>query len=409
MKIPVMKVGYILTTFPCRTETFAAREIEGLTKLSFIINVFAAANQGRAHPHTESMKVFYRPSLFSLEALLSIGYLCIKYPFALAKLLCLVLKVFATCRREAMSLISNIHTIGFFTKHLDEEDIFHIHAYFLSWPATIGLAISVATGRSFSISAHARDIFVEHGAIGLKVSHAKFLATCSQQGLEYLKANLPAKYHYKLRMCYHGIKISSEYSGLLGKCASKSNSNGTVIAVGRLVQKKGFEGLLRAFALVVRENPHYRLIIVGDGPGHKQLNDLIKQLTIKDQVELMGWQGHNVTLRLIKQATVLVAPSLLADDGDRDGIPNVIIEAFASGTPVIASGLEGISEVVEHCRTGLLVKPGNIAELASAIKELLNNKHLQNRLSQAAYETVIQRFDTSKNTRQLVELFLNAN
>ncbi len=409
MKKPAMKIGYILTTFPCRTETFAVGEIEGLCKFGFVAIVLAATSQGDAHTCAETMRVFYRPSLFSTEALLSIGYLPIRYPLALVKLLCLALKLLGACPREAVSLIGNLHTIGFFARHLDREEISHIHAYFLSWPAVIGLGLSAATGRSFSISAHARDIFVEHGAIKLKVSCAKFVTSCTQQGLKHLKANLPAQCHHKLHLCNHGIKIVSGCSEHGGKNISESECNDTVIAVGRLVQKKGFGELLKAFALVVQKKPDYRLRIVGNGPDQKQLTELIEQLALEDHVELLGWQGSDVTLRLIRQATVLVAPSLVADDGDRDGIPNVILEAFASGTPVIASRLDGISEVVEHRRTGLLVKPGNVTELASAIKELLNNKYLQSRLSQTAYKTVVQRFDSAKNTKQLAKLFIGTN
>lgn len=409
MKKPVMKIGYILTTFPGRTETFAAREIEGLRKLGFVITVLAATSQRHAHACVEDTEVFYRPSLFATEALLSIGYLSIRYPLALGRLLCVALRLLGACPREAMSLIGNLHTIGFFARHLDREAVSHIHAYFLSWPATIGLGLSAATGRSFSISAHARDIFVEHGAIKLKVSRAKFVTTCTRQGLKHLKASLPAQYHHKLRLCYHGIRMGSGCPDHGGKNISESKRNDTVIAVGRLVQKKGFGDLLRAFALVVRKKPHCRLMIVGDGSGQKQLNGLTEQLALKDHVELFGWQGHDLTLRLIEQATVLVAPSVISDDGDRDGIPNVILEAFASGTAVIASSLKGISEAVEHRRTGLLVKPGDVKELASAIKELLNSKKLQSQFSQTAYETAVQRFDSAKNTKQLAKLFISTN
>ena len=404
-----MKVGYILTTFPCRTETFAAGEIEGLGKLGFVITVFAATSQGHRPARSETMKVFYRPSLFSTEALLSIGYLFIRYPLALGKLLCLALRLICTCPREAVSLMANVHTIGFFARHFDSGAISHIHAYFLSWPATIGLGLSAATGRTFSIAAHARDIFVEHGAIELKISRAKFVTTCTQQGLKYLKANLPAKYHHKLRLSYHGTKIASGRPALGGKDTSKSNGQDTVIAVGRFIRKKGFAELLRAFDLVVRKKPHCRLMIVGDGPGRKQLAGVIKQLVLKDHVELLGWQDSDATLRLIRQADVLVAPSLIADDGDRDGIPNVILEAFAGGTPVVASELEGISEAVEHGRTGLLVEPGDVAGFALAIKELLDNRYLRSQLSQTAYKAAIQRFDSTQNTKELGRLFIGTN
>jgi glycosyltransferase involved in cell wall biosynthesis len=409
MKKPAMKIGYILTTFPCRSETFVNREIESMSILGFDISVFAAENQQYAYKCNSATNTFYRPSLFSIQSFLSIIYLTVRYPLALGKLLCLGVKLIRACPREAVSLIGNIHTISFFAKHLDREAISHIHAYFLSWPAVIGLALSVTTGRSLSISAHARDIFIEHGAIKLKASRAKFITTCTKQGLEHLKANLPTKYHHKLILSYHGIRIASECPSQSGTNISEFKPNSTVIAVGRLIPKKGFEILLRAFDLVVQKKPHCRLMIIGDGPGQKQLTGLIRQLRLDNHVELLGWQKHDATLRLIRQATVLVAPSLVAEDGDRDGIPNVILEAFACGTPVIASNLEGISEVVEHRRTGMLVEPGDILGLTSAIRELLLNRCLQSRLSQTAYETAAQRFDSMKNVQQLAKLFININ
>lgn len=409
MRTPVTKIGYILTTFPCRTETFAFKEIDGLCKSGFAVTVFGATSQRQLPMYADTIKVFYRPDLFSMEALLSISYLSVRYPLALGKLFYLVFKLLRTCSREAVSLVGNIHTIGFFARHLDSGAITHIHAYFLSWPATIGMALSTITRRSFSISAHARDIFVEHGAMELKISRANFVTVCTQQGLEYLKASLPAKYHHKIHLNYHGIRVVPGLPGCDGKSASKSKRDDTVIAVGRLIPKKGFGNLVRAFNRVVQEKPGCRLAIVGDGPERKRLTGLTEQLNLKNHVEFLGWQDSDATLCLIRQSTVLVAPSLIADDGDRDGIPNVILEAFACGTPVIASRLEGISEAVEHRVTGLLVEPGDIVELASAIEELLEDGHLQCRLSRRGYETAIQRFDSAENTKQLSRLFTGTN
>ena len=404
---PVIKVGYILTTFPCRTETFAIREIDGLRKSGFAITVFGVV--GQRPVCADTIKVFYRPKLFSIETLLSISHLSFKYPRALKILIYLVFKLIRTCPREAVSLIGNIHTIGFFAKHLDNEAISHIHAYFLSWPSTIAMALSTITRRSFSISAHARDIFVEHGAMELKISHANFVTVCTRQGLEYLKANLPAKYHHKLHLNYHGIRVASGLPDFDGKSAYESKRNDIVIAVGRLIPKKGFAILVRAFNRVVQEKSQCRLVIIGDGPERKRLVGLTEQLNLKNHVEFLGWQDFDATLRLIRQSTVLVAPSLISDDGDRDGIPNVILEAFACSTPVIASRLEGISEAVEHRVTGLLVGPGDVVELASAIDELLDDRYLYRQLSRRAYESVIQRFNSTENTKKLSRLFTNTN
>ena len=404
-----MKIGYIVTTFPSRTETFAIREIEGLRKLGFVVIVLAATSHKQPNKSTAANKIYYRPFRFSAAAFLSVCYLFIRHPLALGRLLHLVLLILRECPREAVSLIGNLHTIGFFARHIERESISHIHSYFLNWPAIIGLGLSAVTNRPFSISAHARDIFVEQGALKLKTSRAKFVTTCTRQGLKHLKASLPAEYHTKLYLCYHGIRTLAEYFEHNNENTPKSECYNTIAAVGRMVRKKGFIELIKAFALVVREKPNCRLMIVGNGPGQKQLIELIEQLALKDNVELLGWQISDTTLQIIKHATILVAPSLIAEDGDRDGIPNVILEAFASCTPVIASNLDGITEVVEHYKTGLLVEPGDIPALASAIKRLLDNRNLQNRLSQMAYKTVVESFGFIKNTKQLADLFINTN
>ena len=217
-----------------------------------------------------------------------------RYPLALGRLLYLAIELIRACPHEAIFLIGNLHTIGFFARNFDRQEISHIHAYFLNWPAIIGLALSVVTGRSYSISAHARDIFVEHGAIKLKVSHAKFITTCTRQGLEYLKEHLPLKYHSKLCLNYHGIRIVSEYPDQEKTNLPEMKCRNTVVAVGRLVPKKGFEYLLKAFALVIRKKPECKLIIVGDGPGQKQLIELIKHLTLI--VMKIFWDLKSITL-----------------------------------------------------------------------------------------------------------------
>lgn len=405
MKNPVTKISYILTTFPCRSETFAAREMEALGVLGCDITILAAEGQQRPHDLNIVTEILYRPPVFSSQAFLSVGYLLTRYPLAIVELLYLAIRLILRCPHEAVSLVSNIHTIGFFAKNLDRKAISHIHAYFLNWPAIIGLALSIVTGRSYSISAHARDIFVEHGAIKLKAFHAKFVTACTRQGLEYLRALLPLKYHKKLCLNYHGIKIASDDPDQKKSILSEMKLNNTAIAVGRLVPKKGFDNLLRAFALVIKKKSNCKLMIVGDGPEKKQLIVLMRSLSLEYHVELLGWQEHNVTLQLIKKATILVVPSLVTEDGDRDGIPNVILEAFAGGTPVVASNLEGICEAIENHRTGLLVEPGDIIGLALAITELLSSKYLLNQFSKMAYETVNQRFNLIKNIIPLVKLF----
>jgi len=400
-----MKIVYILTKFPCRSETFAVREIEALRLLGFDITVLAASGQDIAGCGVTTVKTFYRPQLFSAKGIFSLSYLCLRHPLGLCRLFCLILKLLRQCRREAITLLGNLHTVGYFAWRLKRGRISHIHAYFMSWPALLGLALRVSTGRQFSIGAHARDIFVEEGAAELKASRANFIRTCTRRGLRQLQTLLPTRYHHKLFVVYHSMPIACGgiNPATLGEDQSKADD--IVVAVGRLVSKKGFANLVRAFALLGEQRPNCKLIIAGDGPERERLAELAEELSIQDQVQLLGWLPCDAALRLIRSATVLAAPAVIDDDGDSDGIPNVILEAFVSGTAIVASRLSSISEAVRHGWTGLLVEPGNIEQLAWALKRLLEDSGLRSRLSQRAYEVAVQRFDTTKNVRSLAELF----
>jgi len=399
-----MKIAYIFATFPCRTETFALREIEGLSECGVDVTVLAAGGQSPPPATMQHTDVHYRPSVCSIQAILAMGYLLRRYPYGIMRLLTHTLRLVWECPSDAKILIANLHTIAYFARCLDQKNVLCIHAYFLSWPACIAMALAIATKRPFSIAAHARDIFVEQGALTLKVLHASFLTTCTRQGLSHLKANLPVGLHGKLYLHYHGIRTSQI------SCIHSSDEqiDRHIVAIGRLVPKKGFNFLLRALALLKEELPDCRLQIAGDGPQRPELIDLIRELDLSQTAELLGWQEPGSIIPLLSTAAVLAVPSVVATDGDRDGIPNVILEAFACGIPVVASNLEGISEVVRDGETGLLVEPGNSKQLASAIRQVLTDKNIYTRLSRNALQVVQEQFDLARNTKQLAAILLNA-
>jgi colanic acid/amylovoran biosynthesis glycosyltransferase len=399
-----MKIAYILTMFPCPSELFAIREIDGLRKQGIDITVFAARGSHSPQIDTEQLDIIYRPYCLFFEAFASFGYMTVKYPLFLLKLCWLLLSIVRVCPREAVTLVRNIHTICYFASQIKQRNISHIHAYFMSWPACIGMAVSKITNIPFSISAHARDIFVEYGALEVKVAQAQFITCCTNYGFVHLKAALANKYHHKLHLHYHGLHMETTKSS---SSTSPIKAANTILAAGRLVKKKGFINLLEAFSLVLHKLPQCLLIIAGDGPQQQALKKLTDELHLTEHVHFAGWLNNGMMLRIMEEATTLVVPSIIDSEGDRDGIPNVILEAFQANTPVIASNLDGITEAIRHEQTGLLVKAGNVPDLAQAIVRLLNSENLRIRLSQNARLVLETQFDESQSCKQLAALFRN--
>lgn len=397
-----MKLAYILSTFPCCSETFAAREIAELQRQGLAITVFAASRENAPAVQGDPLRIIYRPHAFSLEALAGILYIIARHPFGMLRLFLLAGALLLECPGEAKTVACNLHTIGAFARRLDREAIRHVHAYFLSWPAGIGLAVAAVTGAGLSIAAHARDVFVEHGAVRLKVARAKFLVACTRQAVQHLKSQLPATYHGRLSVCHHGVDVSRAPQ----RQRDRNTSAYTLASVGRLVPKKGHGDLVQAFALVADRWPHGKLIIAGSGPEREQIEQLIGQYGLAEQVELPGWLDPHTTASLIGTSDLLIVPSVVTPDGDRDGIPNVILEALAVGTPIVATRLEGIAEAIIDGWNGLLVDPGDIGQMASAIEKVLGSPQLWEAFSLAARRTATRRFDITRNVRQLADLFM---
>jgi glycosyltransferase involved in cell wall biosynthesis len=344
--------------------------------------------------------VVYRPSRISAEALRGWLYLFAKYPTALVKLAALALAVAREDPLEALTLVGNIHCIGSFARQLDRRGIMHVHAYFLSWPACIGLALATATGRTLSLAAHARDIFVEHGALRTKVARARFVTACTAVGLASVASMLEPEHRAKLYLNRHGapLPLPSEPIAHPERCVP------TFVAVGRLVRKKGFALAIQGIAALARLGVVARLVIIGDGPERQALLWCAQDQQVTEQVSFVGWQSNRQVMQYMRSAKAVIVPSVMDASGDADGTPNVILEAFALRVPVIASKLPGITEAVQHMCTGLLVEPGDVLQLAEAMRMLLRQPDLADTLTQNAADHAMAHYDLTRNTEGIAAL-----
>lgn len=378
------------------------REIAELRQQGFDVTVLAARRDNGVPPPAPAV---YRPRPLSIEALSAVGYVLCRHPLGVLRWLRLVAAALVECPAEAKTLVCNLHTVGAFVRALDRENISHVHACFLSWPACLALGVAAVAGVSLSIAAHARDVFVEPGALRLKAARARFIVACTREAADHISRGVSADDRTRLFVCRHGVDTGGIRPRGCCREPGGPDDDCMIACVGRLVPKKGHLDLLYAFSVVAARHPRCRLALIGSGPEHERLQQVIERLGLTRRVELPGWQTPEATKRLLEKAAVLVVPSVVAPDGDRDGIPNVILEAFAVGTPVVATRLAGIAEAVTDGLNGVLVEPGDIVAMADAIEALISDPRRWMALSGAALETAVQRFDLRKNVRCLAELF----
>jgi glycosyltransferase involved in cell wall biosynthesis len=178
-----------------------------------------------------------------------------------------------------------------------------------------------------------------------------------------------------------------------------------ILSVGRLVEKKGFQDLLEALLVVKKRGERFRCIIYGDGPLCQPLKQWIEEHGMSGDVTLKGDRTQQELISEFQNATLFLLTPVQTADGDRDGIPNVLLEAMAVGLPVISTAVAGIPELVEHNQNGLLYQPHDVEGISSGIVDLLGDAEKRRQLGSAASKTVAEQFDLARAAQQLKALF----
>jgi glycosyltransferase involved in cell wall biosynthesis len=229
-----------------------------------------------------------------------------------------------------------------------------------------------------------------------KLSAARVVFTCTQYNVAHLRRLSAHVGAIRVQQAYHGTSLERFPFGPYARSQPP-----LVLAVARLVEKKGLEDLIRASALLRDRGLQFSCHIVGDGVLGPSLRQLIHRLDLDRIVTLDGAVDQDEVVAWYRRATVLALPCRVARDGDRDGIPNVLVEAAACGVPIISTPVSGIPELIVDGESGLLVPPRDPAALAQAIERMVHSVDLRQRVRANARKRVEQTFDVRRNARTI--------
>lgn len=288
---------------------------------------------------------------------------------------------------------------------VQEAGIAHLHAHFATVATTVARLAARFAGIGYSFTAHAKDIYFDYEEnvdLATKMADSTAAITVSDYNLRHLRTTYP---HASGRACriYNGLDLSRlDYEEPVA-------DGRTILAVGRLVEKKGFDVLVEALRILKGQNESgFDCMIVGDGPERERLEAQIERSGLTGSVVMTGPLPQRKIFERMRDAAMLAVPCIVGSDGNRDGLPTVLLEAMALGTPCLSTNVTGIPELVIDGKTGLCVEQGDPDELARAIKRLLDDHSLRLALSAGGRKLIEEAFDIHRNTAVQRDLFRSA-
>ena len=397
------RIGFVVKTFPKLSETFILGEILGLERMGLALEIFALQRPGETLHHGKVGQVRARLRYLSDNLLSGTSHLvkdhlatALRYPLRYLRGL-----TFAFRRESNAGWNIFAHAVAL-ARMARRAGITHLHAHFASESASVAELAARLAAITYSISAHAKDIYTTGApALQRKLQGARFTVTCTECNRAHLEA-LAGPDAGVFRM-YHGIDLER-----FAPDRRQPANPPLILSVGRLRAKKGFATLVRACALLRDQGVAFRCEIVGYGEDHLKLQRLIGDLGLADRVALAGKMNHEQLIHRYRDATLFALPCEIAQDGDRDGIPNVLLEAMATELPVVATAVSGIPEVVVHEDNGLLVPPQDAPALARAMHGLIADAALRARLGASARRTVAKLFCNENNLKLVHRLLSRA-
>jgi len=400
-----IKIAYILKMFPRLSETFILNEMLELERLGVEITVISLKkpNEGKFHPQLSNLKapVYY---LDDLDAKKWVSWLGEAWPWLEPNREDFWKLMEKVISHKDNKLMDYTLYSAWAASKIMELGIDHIHSHFGSLSSTIAYFAGRISSVPFSFTAHAKDIYVydmEEHLLGEKLRAAKFAVTVTNYNKNYLHNQNPGLEPDKIKVIYNGVALEN-----IMFTPPEVREKDFILGVGRLVPKKGFDTLIETCDILKKRGVAFKCVIAGNGSDAEMLYNKRNDTGLEDVIEFAGARTQDEIIDLMRKATVLCLPCRIAQDGNRDALPTVLLEALACGLPVVSTNISGIPEIIDMGENGVLVNPDDAVSTADEIERLLSSQALRDRYSKAGFKKAKDSFDIKNNVGLLKNLFV---
>ncbi|MDE3011503.1 MAG: glycosyltransferase [Pseudomonadota bacterium] len=407
-------IAYLAPEIPARSATFVYREAEAMMRAGCRVLYFAVRAPDDPAPGmaqlTAQVRILYaRSRTGRLAAALDAVGLVLRHSLARGRRRTIGLALRALCEDlgslpggllARLKLLHQWLAAARLADALRRQGADHLHVHFSHVPGTIGMYASLLSGVPYTIVAHANDVHVQGSLLRQKAQRSKAMVAISRAMRDELQRRGVAAERIRVIRCAPAPAFGAHAEG--AGAAAAAPTRWVVGGLGRLVAKKGFADLLAAAAELRAAGVNLELRIAGNGPEGERLRARAAALGLQAQVRFDGALAPAEVPAWMAALDCFVLPCTLAGDGDMDGIPVVLMEAMASGVPVVSTALSGIPELVIEGQTGLLARPGDTHAIAGAMRRLHDDVALRKALVAGALKHLQQEFDPDLNASRLL-------
>jgi glycosyltransferase involved in cell wall biosynthesis len=399
-----VKVAYMMSRFPKISETFILYEMLEQERQGISVELYPLLreNQAVAHPEAEKMmtRAHFHPFLSWPIVKANWHYLRHR-PSAYFKMMAEVLGGTFGSANFFVGAIGILPKSVRFAYEMEKQGITHVHAHFATHPAVAGLIIQRLTGIPFSFVAHGSDLHVRRRMLDKKVEAAAFVVAISSYNKEIIVEECKGRFRDKVHVIHCGI----DPDVFMPRDEKDAGGPFRILCVASFEEVKGHKYLVEACRLLHERGVNFICHLVGDGPVRSQVEAQITRANLEDRIIVHGPLKRPQVVELMQRADVKALPSVPTKSGKREGIPVVLMEAMASGLPVVSSQLSGIPELVEDGRSGFLLPPRDATGLAEALQKLHDDPELRFNMGRTGREKVLREFNLRVNAAELAKLF----